>query len=230
VNHPRTLVFDVNETLLDLGAIEPAFTSVFGSAEPMSEWFARMLHGSLVANATNRYRPFGLIGTEALVTLAQRRGVDLDPDRAVAIVAEMRRLPAHPDVPAALERLRAGGFRLVTLTNGSSDTAAAQLDHAGIAQYFERALSVDAIRQFKPAPAVYLHATAVLGVDVDQALMIAAHDWDIIGARSVGMPGAYLARPGAVWGMPDDPPDVVAFDLQRLADALLGEQTAPEPG
>jgi 2-haloacid dehalogenase len=225
VSNPRTLVFDVNETLLDLKALGPAFASVFGSTEPMGEWFARMLHGSLVANATNRYRPFGLIGTEAMVTLAQRRGVELDPDRAVEIVAGMRRLPAHPDVPGALERLRSGGYRLVTLTNGSSDTAAAQLDHAGIAQYFERAMSVDAIRQFKPAPAVYLHATALLGVEVDGAMMIAAHDWDIIGARSVGMPGAYLARPGAVWGLPDDPPDLVTADLQRLADTLLGEQT-----
>ena len=227
---PRTLVFDVNETLLDLEALGPGFTSVFGSTEPMAEWFARMLHGSLVANATNRYRPFGLIGTEALVTLAQRRGVDLDPDRAVAIVAEMRRLPPHPEVPEALARLRAGGFRLVTLTNSSPDTAAAQLDHAGIAHFFERALSVDAIRQFKPAPAVYLHTTAVLGVDVDQALMIAAHDWDIIGARSIGLPGAYVARPGVVWGMPDDPPDLVVSDLRHLADALLGEQTGSEPG
>ncbi len=227
---PRTLVFDVNETLLDLKGLGPAFAEVFGSTEPMGEWFARMLHGSLVANATNRYRPFGLIGTEALVTLAQKRGVELHPDRAVEIVAGMRQLPAHPDVPDALDRLRAAGYTLVTLTNGSSDTVAAQLDHAGIARYFDRALSVDAIRQFKPAPAVYLHATAVLGVDVDQALMIAAHDWDVVGARSVGMPGAYLARPGTVWGMPDDPPELVTVDLGRLTDSILGEEGSQSAG
>ncbi len=221
---PTTLVFDVNETLLDLGALRPGFESVFGSTEPMGEWFARMLHASLVANHTNRYRPFGLIGTEALVTLAQKRGVDLSPDRAIELIDAMRRLPPHADVPEALERLRRAGFRLVTLTNGSSDTVADQLEHAGIAGHFERAISVDEIRLFKPAPAVYLHATAMLGVDVDRALMVAAHDWDIIGARSVGMPGAYLARPGTVWGMPDDPPELVASDLGGMTDRLIGEQ------
>ncbi len=224
MSHPKTLVFDVNETLLDLGALRPGFIALFGSSEPMSEWFARMLHGSLVANHTNRYRPFGLIGTEALVTLAQRRGVELGPDQAVELVAQMRRLPAHPDVPGALERFRSTGHRLVTLTNGSSDAVADQLANAGIAHLFDRSISVDAVRQFKPAPAVYLHATAVLGVEVDQALMVAAHDWDIIGARSVGMPGAYLARPGTVWGMPDNPPELVTGDLAELADGLIGEQ------
>ena len=218
---PQVLVFDVNETLLDLSALRPSFADVFGSVEPMGEWFARMLHGSLVANHTNRYRPFGLIGTEALLTLAQRRGVDLDPDRAVSIVLEMRRLPAHPDVPAALDRLRTAGFRLVTLTNGSADAVADQLSNAGLTAYFERAISVDEVRQFKPAPAVYLHASAMLGVDVDRALMVAAHDWDIIGARSIGMPGAYLARPGAVWGLPDHPPDLVGVDLAAVADQLV---------
>ncbi len=68
---------------------------------------------------------------------------------------------------------------------------------------------------------MYLHATAMLGVDVDQALMVAAHDWDIVGARSVGMPGAYLARPGTVWGMPDDPPDLVGVDLAAVVDQLV---------
>lgn len=224
MNHPRTILFDVNETLLDLGSLRPGFAALFGSAEPMGEWFARTLHGSLVANHTNRYRPFGLIGTEALVTLAQRRGANVSPDQAVELVAQMRRLPAHPDVPGALERLRATGHRLVTLTNGSTDTVSDQLTNAGIAHLFERSISVDAIRQFKPAPAVYLHATAMLGVDVDRALMVAAHDWDIIGARSVGMPGAYLARPGTVWGMPDDPPELVTGDVAQLADRLIGEQ------
>lgn len=223
MTHPRTLIFDVNETLLDLRGLRAGFEELFGSTEPMGEWFARMLHGSLVANHTNRYRPFGLIGTEALVTLAVRRGVTVDLDRAVAIVAGMRSMPAHPDVVPALERLRAAGRRLVALTNGSTETVADQLANAGIARYFERAMSVDAVRQFKPAPAVYLHATAVLGVEVDQAMMVAAHDWDLIGARSVGMPGAFVARPGAVWGMPDDPPDLVGSDLGEIADRLLTE-------
>ncbi len=220
---PEMLVFDVNETLLDLRALRSGFVEVFGSAEPMGEWFARMLHGSLVANHVGNYRPFGLIGAEALMVLALKRGIDVAPERVAEIVEGMRRLPPHPDVPDALERLRSAGFRLVTLTNGSTEAVADQLRNAGIDGFFERSFSVDAVSRFKPAPEPYLHACALTGVEVDRAMMVAAHDWDIVGARSVGMGGCFLARPGVVWGLPDEPPDLVASDLsgavQQLADA-----------
>ncbi len=219
---PDLLVFDVNETLLDLAALRPGFVDVFGSAEPMGEWFARMLHGSLVANHVGNYRPFGQIGAEALMVLALKRGIDVSPERIAAIVEGMRSLPAHRDVPDALERLRSAGFRLVTLTNGSSEAVVDQLRNAGIEGFFEQSFSVDAVSRFKPAPEPYLHACALAGVDTDRAMLVAAHDWDIIGARSVGMEGCFLARPGVVWGLPDPPPDLVVGDLsaavERLAD------------
>lgn len=222
---PDLLVFDVNETLLDLRSLRPAFEAALGSADPMGEWFARMLHGSLVSNHVRNYRPFDLIGAESLMVVAQRRGIDLSPDRAAAVVSGMRRLPAHAEVPVALDRMAAAGYRLVTLTNGSSDAVADQLAYAAIADRFEAVLSVDAVGRFKPAPEVYLHACATLGVEVDRALMVAAHDWDIAGARSVGLQAAFIARPGVVWGLPDDPPDLVTADLAGLADLL-----APESG
>jgi 2-haloacid dehalogenase len=221
MTRPEVLVFDVNETLLDLGHLRSRFAEALGDADLMGEWFARMLHGSLVANHLGAHRPFGLIGAETLMTVAQRRGIPLDPAVAAALVEGMRALPAHPDVAGALDRLAGAGFRLVALTNGSADTVADQLANAGIADRFERAMSVEAVGRFKPAPEVYLHAAAVLDVDIDRMLMVAAHDWDVLGARSVGMPGAFLARPGVVWGMPDDPPGIVAYDLAGAADQIV---------
>ena len=220
MNRPEVVFLDVNETLLDLSGLRPGFVEVFGSTEPMAEWFARLLHGSLVANHVGSYRPFDLIGAEVLMVVAQRRGLELEPAHAAAIVENMRSLPAHPEVAGGLDRLRAAGHRLVALTNSSADTVLAQLTNAGIADRFERAISVDAIGRFKPAPEVYLHAAATVGVDIDRSLLVAAHDWDIIGARSVGMGGAYVARPSVVWGLPDNPPDIVAVDLDGIAAAL----------
>ncbi|HSF85790.1 MAG TPA: haloacid dehalogenase type II [Acidimicrobiia bacterium] len=222
MGRPDVIVFDVNETLLDLRALRPGFESAMGSADAMGEWFARMLHGSLVANHVGAYRPFGEIGTDALVALADKRGVELSRESAAEVVAGMRTLPPHPDVIPALERLRDGGFRLVTLTNGSADAVASQLANSGVAPHIELAMSVDAVQRFKPAPDVYLTAAAQLGVDVDAMLMVAAHDWDIVGARSVGIPGAYIDRPSVRWAMPDRLPDLVGADLGDIADQLLG--------
>jgi 2-haloacid dehalogenase len=219
---PDVVFFDVNETLLDLSGLTPAFTELFGSAEPMGEWFARMLFGSTVANHVGVHRPFGLIGAEQLIVLAQKRNVAITPEQASSVVEGMRTLSAFPDVAPALDRLRTAGFRLAALTNSSSDAVVDQLTNAGIADRFEKAISVDSAGRFKPAPEVYLHAAMSMNVDVDRAMLVAAHDWDIIGARSVGMPGAFVARPRAIWGLPDAPPELVAADLLGIAQQIEG--------
>ena len=225
---PEVVVFDVNETLLDLRALRPAFAEALGSTEPMGEWFARMLHGSLVANHTAAYRSFGMIGVEALLMVAMKRGVDLSGEQAADIVAGMRQLPPHADVVQGLEMLRDAGYRMITLTNGSSDAVVDQIVNAGLAEFFELTLSVDEVKRFKPAPEVYLMAAARLGVEIDEMLMVAAHDWDIVGARSVGCPGAYIARPGGVWSLADPLPDVVGADLVEVAQLLIaGDGSQP---
>lgn len=214
------LLFDVNETLLDLTPLRKSFQKRFKSTDVLGEWFARLLHGSLVANHTNRYRSFGLIGAESLIALAERKNVPMSADQAADIIGLMRSLPAHKDVAPGLAELQAYGYRMVALTNGSDDVVADQLRNAGIDSYFERALSVDSVQRFKPAPEPYIHATAVLDADFGETLMIAAHDWDIIGARAVGIDGAYLNRPGVSWGLPDAPPALVAPNLRTLATLL----------
>ncbi len=148
----RVLVFDVNETLLDLTALRDPFARAFGDAAPLGEWFARLLHASLVATLTDSYEEFASIGRGTLEAVAARRGLDLpDADRD-AILGTMLRLPAHPEVPDALSRLRSAGFPLATLTNSSPEMARAQLEHAGILELFGQVLSVEEVRRYKPAP------------------------------------------------------------------------------
>ncbi len=224
---PDVIVFDVNETLLDLGALRPAFAEAFGSTEPMGEWFARMLHGSLVANHVGAYRSFEMIGVEALLMVASKKGVELSGDEAADIVSSMRRLPPHSDVIEGLTMLREAGLRMITLTNGSTEAVADQIVNAGLAEFFEAALSVDEVRRFKPAPEVYLMAAARLGVEIDEMMMVAAHDWDIVGARSVGCPGAYIARPGAVWSLADPLPAIIGPTLIEVAEQLIAGGGSP---
>ncbi len=220
---PAVLLFDVNETLLDLDALRPGIAAAAGGSDVTGEWFARLLHGSLVANHLGRYRPFGEIAIEALQSVAARHGVDLDAAAAAAVMTGMASLPAHPDVVPALDRLRRAGLRMAALTNGSAGIVAMQLDGPGLAGYFEQAISVDEVRRFKPAPEVYLAAALRLDVAVDRVMMVAAHDWDVLGAQSIGMQGAFVARPGTRWGPVDRSPDLSVPDLGVLADLLLAE-------
>ena len=219
---PSVLVFDVNETLLDLSPMRSAFEEVLGTAEPLGEWFARLLHGSLLANALDDYRRFGTIGVEALVGVAARRGIDLTNEDAREVVKEIRSLPPHPDVEGGLARLRNMDLRLATLTNGDPDAVEAQLRHAGIRHHFEAALSIEMVRRFKPDPAPYREACRFLDAPAEAAMLVAAHDWDVAGAARTGMRTAFITRPGVRWGLPGIPPDLTATDIDDLATTLAG--------
>lgn len=224
MRRPELVVFDVNETLLSLAPIRRAMADVFGDDPPTGEWFARLLHGSLLANELDIHRPFGEIGADALMGLARRRGISIHRSAAIEIVALMASLPPHPDVVPAIERMASEGVRMITLTNGSGDVARSQVASAGIAGFLEAVLSVDAVGKFKPHPAPYRHAAEQAGVGVDEILMVAAHDWDCAGAIRTGASAIFVERPGAVWGLPSQAPGTVP-DLEVLADRLVGSGT-----
>lgn len=215
------LVFDVNETLLDLGALDDPFEQVFGEPGVRREWFGQLLQSALVSTVTNAYADFGSIGRAALAMVAQRRGRELTESEIGQILGTVKQLPPHPEVPDALQRLRDGGFRLATLTNSTAPVVQAQLEHAGLATFFERMLSADAARRLKPAPEAYLLAARELEVDTRHMRVVAAHAWDVAGALSAGCLAAFVARPGIVLDPLAPSPDVVGADLTEVATALL---------
>lgn len=218
---PRVCVFDVNETLLDMAALDPLFERVFGDAGVRPLWFAQMLQSALVGTVTDTYTPFGQIGVAALEMLAARRGAELaDVDRS-ALREGMQQLPAHPEARESLERLRDAGLRLATLTNSTGEVGQAQLEHAGLRDLFEQALSADAVRRLKPAPEPYRMAAERLDVAIDQVRLVAAHSWDVAGALRAGCAAAFVARPNQVLDPLVDPPDVVGADLREVAALIL---------
>lgn len=217
MNHDL-VAFDVNETLLDVSALRPAFRRVVGPGIGVGEWFARMLHRSLLANELGRYQSFGDLGVEALLWLAAREEVRLTAEEAASVVDGLAGLPAHPDVMPGLEALSAAGTRMIALTNGSAEMAEAQIASAGLDTYFERVLSVEAVRRFKPAPEAYAYAADTCGVDIGRMVMVAAHDWDVAGAQVAGAVGCFVRR--QPWGLAQMSPNLSVDDMGGLAAAL----------
>jgi len=216
------LAFDVNETLLDLRALDAPFVEAFGDASLRPVWFQAMLQLSFVGGLTGAYVDFTSAQHAALRMVATRAGVDVSDAQAEAIVGGMRTLPSHPDVPGALQRLRDAGFRQVTLTNSPLDVVRDQLTNAGLAELFDAILSADEVRALKPAPQPYRLVAERMNEDIGRVRLVAAHGWDISGALAAGALGAFVARPGAVLSPLGPQPDLVASDLGDLADQLLG--------
>jgi len=217
----RVCVFDVNETLLDLGALDLHFERIFGDAGVRRAWFGQLLQSALASTVTGAYSDFGKIGGASLEMTAERHGVTLSDEDKRQILGGMRELPPHPEVAESLSRLREAGLRLATLTNSTQQVAEAQMENSGLRGYFEQLLSADTVRRLKPAPEPYRMAAESLGVEVGEIRLVAAHAWDVAGALQAGCAAAFVARPGMVLDPLVQRPGVVGADLREVADRIL---------
>jgi len=218
---PPVLVFDVNETLLDLSGLDAPFQQVFGHAEARGEWFRQVLRSALVSTITGPYADFSAIGRTALQQVATRRGVALSAMDRSRIFDAMRRLPPHPEVVDSLKRLQAAGFRMAALSNGAPDVLRDQMVHAGLDGFFEALLSADAVQRLKPAPEPYHMAAQQLDVEMAALCMVAAHAWDVTGALQAGASAAFVARPGKLLDPLGPAPNIVGPDLDQVAGQLI---------
>jgi 2-haloacid dehalogenase len=220
---PSVLVFDVNETLIDIDALKPYFASTFGDAGVLREWFGQLVMYSMTVTLSDCYVDFFALGQTVLRMLAEVHGISLRDDDVAVLSGQMATMPAHPDVAQGLSQLRDAGYRVAALTNSPSRPGrSTPLEHAGLAGYFERQFHVDELQVFKPSAVLYRHTAGELGVRPADCLMIAAHAWDTIGAQRAGFGGALITRPGnaplRAAGVPQ--PDFIANDLVDLARQL----------
>ena len=217
----RVCVFDVNETLLDLGALDPHFERIFGDAAVRQAWFGQFLASWLTLTVIGDYWAFGTISGTALEMVAERQGVNLSDEDKQQILNGMQELPPHPEVDESLSRLREAGIRLAALTNSTQQVADAQIKNAGLQGHFEQVLSADTVKRLKPAPEPYRMAADSLGVELGEVRLVAAHAWDVAGAIRAGCAAAFVARPGMVLNPLVERPDVVGADLREVADQII---------
>jgi 2-haloacid dehalogenase len=219
----RAVIFDVNETMLNLGALDPLFVRWFGDPITRKEWFAQTLHLAMTLAATREFRSFGEVGAAALAEIAHRRGRLLTSE-AAELRQAMTQLPAHLDVAPSLHILRHAGLVTAALSNNPLPVVREQLHHAGLSPLFDEIMSVDEAGALKPAPEVYDFAVRRLALAPRSIWMVAAHGWDIAGATRAGLRGAFVARPGQ---SPDPfaPPELIADDLLTLARAIVAAET-----
>jgi 2-haloacid dehalogenase len=116
VSEQPIIVFDVNETLLDLDTIQPVFDRIFGDPAAMRLWFAGLITYSEALTLAGVYVPFTDIGAAVLKMLAATRDLTIS---AAELTDRFATMPPHPEVPGALRRLREHGFRLFTLTDNT---------------------------------------------------------------------------------------------------------------
>ncbi len=217
----ETILFDINETVLNLNVLKPKFKQYFGDDKYMLTWFSMLLHSSTVCLTTEVKTSFAELAKSALLSLAGKCRITLTEDQVDDVLGLFANLKAHSDIKPALALLKANGFRLVALSNSSQALLEKQITNAGLKDYFDDIISVESIGTFKPSPVAYQHAAEVLLKSPEELRLVATHDWDTHGALNAGLKAAYIDRSGAPYHPLYLKPDVVGVDMLAIAREIV---------
>jgi len=208
----------VNETLLDLATMEPTFERIFGEKGAMRLWFANFIMHSAALTVAGCYVPFTEIGLAVMKMLADTRGIKIGDKDKRELTEKFSAMPPHPEVPAALRKLRSAGFQLFTMTDNLLEVQTHQLEHGGIVDLFERRFSADGVKHHKPSRQAYAYVEKELGVDPLSSASSACHTWDTLGAVAAGWEAALIKRVGNDVFEVVPQPQLVGNDLDDVAN------------
>ena len=215
----RAAVLDVNETLFSLDALDPLFDG-WGIPGQRDLWFARTLRNGFALTAAGEYRSFPEVARQALVSIAPDRLSSAEGDEILGAFAT---LEPHPEVREALELLREARIPVATLSVGNAGNVERLFARAGLDDLVTTHLSCEQVGRWKPAPEPYLMACRVLDVDPADAWMVAAHAWDLAGARGVGMRTAWLSRLESRFDENFGAPDVTGNNLRDAMEKVIAD-------
>lgn len=221
---PRpVLAFDVYGTLIDPFRMEDHLRATFGEkAKEGSElWRSKQIEYSFRRALMKKYRPFDMCTADALRFVSMELGISLSEQEQSFLLSKYQQLPAYPDVGRALDELVARGFTMVACSNGTENAVHGSLDHAGILSRFSKIVSVDAIRTFKPDPAVYEYLVAELRARRASVWLISSNPFDVIGAKACGLRTAWVQRDlKRVFDPWEFEPDAIVHGLGELKDVM----------
>ena len=222
----RFIGFDIYGTLVNVEAIQdfvlPCVADDLPLARRFSElWREKNLEYTFRRAAMNLYEPFPVCSEQALDYTATSLRVYLSEKQKKTLMEDYQRLPAFPEVSAALLALAAQKHRLAAFSNGPEKSLRPLLEHNGLLAHLDLLVSVADQRTFKPAPATYDYLVERLGGDRAQTWVVSGNPFDVIGAKSAGLRAAWIKRSDEKvfdpWGIE---PDVVVSDLSAFADQM----------
>ncbi|GAA75893.1 2-haloacid dehalogenase [Pseudoalteromonas sp. BSi20480] len=219
-----TFAFDVYGTLINTHGVLSLLENMIGDkAQNFSNtWREKQLEYSFRRGLMQNYVPFSVCTKQALDYACLAHKTPLSDDQKQQLLEQYKILPAFDDVKKGLEQLKAQNYRLFAFSNGAADAVNTLLETAGIIDYFEGVVSADDMKTFKPNPGVYSHFLREANSTGANTWLISSNPFDITGAISHGMRGAWIKRSeDSIFDPWEIQPTTIATDLVDLKAKLV---------
>ncbi len=217
----KAIAFDYF-VLFDPDSVIPAVEKEFpGKGREFTQlWRSRQFDYGFLRSLTHRHEDFFKVTEDALVYTAAALRLNLSPKARGKLMDAYLHLTPWPDAAKALRRLRAEGFKIITIANFSPLMLRSNAEGAGMTDCFDVLLSTEENGTFKPEPAAYELGMKTLGLRKEDILFVAFGGWDAYGAKSFGYRTYWVNRfhsPMEELGLK---PDGSSSDLEGLLDYL----------
>ena len=219
-----TLAFDVYGTLINTHGVLSLLENMIGNkAQNFSNtWREKQLEYSFRRGLMQNYVPFSVCTKQALDYACLAHKTPLSDEQKQQLLEQYKILPAFDDVKKGLEQLKAQNYRLFAFSNGAAYAVNTLLETAGIIDYFEGVVSADDMKTFKPNPGVYSHFLREVSSTGANTWLISSNPFDITGAISHGMRGAWIKRSeDSIFDPWEIQPTTIATDLVDLKAKLV---------
>lgn len=212
----KAFVFDVYGTLFDVTAIKKECEELYpGYGEKISQtWRTKQVEYFMLRQLMGNYDTLYSITHQALKYTLKENGLQSNEQNEQQLLVAYLHLPLYAEVKEVLTQLK--DQNLVVFSNGSHDMLDPLIEHAGLTRSFSYIISIDEIKQFKPAPSAYEYVWEELGIEKNEVLFMSSNGWDISGAKNFGFQTAWINRKNLPVEELELDPDYIFNDLTGL--------------
>lgn len=220
VKSQPVILLDVYETLFDMDVVERRVNTLLGSKRGYIIWFELLMQYCFVDNCTVQFNDFTAIAKATMQMAAARLNESVSEYDVNETLELLKQVPLQNGVSQGLSLLNDLGFRVAALTNSPERFVRERMERTGLVSYFEKLLSAEHVKKYKPCIEVYEWAATQMGVAINEVLLVSAHGWDIAGAANAGMQTAYVDHGRQMLYSLAPKPAFTCVDLDDLAHQL----------
>lgn len=218
---PKVVAFDIIETTFQIEPLDERLVRLGLPRGSYRRLYAEGLRDAFALACSNRFQPFMSVLKADLAGLLAEHNLEASDTALTDALSVMKMLPPHPDARGAYAALKHAGLRVFALSNGATASTQSLLDKAGMTDFVDEVLSVEDVKLSKPRPEVYLYAAETAKVRPGDMMLVACHPWDIAGALSADLRGAYVSRERPYPKQMMAEPEIVQNSLLDVSQAIL---------
>ena len=212
---PKAFVFDAYGTLFDVHSVIEAGRALTSDPQALSTlWRQKQLEYTWLRTLMGRYEDFWAVTEAALRFALQRLSIAAGDEAIRRLMEAYLSLATFPEVTGALAAM--AGTPLGILSNGSPRMLEAAGRSSGLGGTLRHVLSVDAVKAYKPSPAVYELGTRAFGLPAGDILFVSSNAWDVAGAKAFGYRTCWCNRLAAPMEKLGVSPDLEVSRLDEI--------------